>query len=148
MVKSKAHQSFMTERLCLDYIWAISSVSVTLFVSHCDKVWWLTIIIASVSESSFQFNFSTFLLILKSKHNVWKRHEKQFCTVFQKEFLQTQTFQTFHLRKKTRSTLLLLQVSLTDAYRHTCAPLMHATVQFYVFLGYKLLICSNCFIIL
>lgn len=43
----------MTGRLCLDCIWAISSDSVALFVSHCDKVLWLSIIIPSRSEGSF-----------------------------------------------------------------------------------------------
>lgn len=62
----------MAKHLCLDWIWAISSGSVTLFVSHCDKVLWLTVIIPSGSKSTFQkhfFNFTAYIWFKAQQKN-------------------------------------------------------------------------------
>lgn len=53
-LETKAHQSCMPRHLCLGCIGAISSDSVALFVSHCNKVFWLnTVIILPDRKESF-----------------------------------------------------------------------------------------------
>lgn len=69
----------MTKHPYLDCIWAISSDCVTLFVSHCDKVLWLTIIIPLSSESFFKFSFPSHITNVEKKK---KKKALQFCGIF------------------------------------------------------------------
>lgn len=57
-LETKAHQSFMSRHHCLGCIGAISSDSVAVLVSHCDKVFWLNIVITLPDrKGSFQVKF-------------------------------------------------------------------------------------------
>lgn len=107
----------MTGRLCLDCIWAISYDSVALFVSHCDKVLWLSIIIPSRSEGSFP-NSIFQLSRSYSRHKKCMKKNKN-----KKTAPQLGCVFIFVSETKTRSTLLLPHMSLTDAFRHTCDQL-------------------------